>query len=73
MQYTPYSQRKYIEIKELIGLVFAEVTGEKGGDAITFKTTEGRTFIMCHYQDCCESVSIEDITGDVRTWLANPS
>lgn len=33
-------------------------------DAIYFETDDQR-FVMCHDQDCCESVSIEDICGDL--------
>lgn len=33
-------------------------------DEILFKCTSGECYKLYHEQDCCESVSIEDIEGD---------
>jgi hypothetical protein len=60
-------------MQNMIGLTIMEITGlEKGGDAVTFKTKEGRMFLMKHDQDCCESVAIEDIAGDIQNLLYVP-
>ncbi|MES2409018.1 MAG: hypothetical protein V4509_01815 [Patescibacteria group bacterium] len=37
-------------------------------DCIRFVTCDGKSFLMTHEQDCCESVFIEDICGDLQ-WL----
>ena len=36
-----------------------------GGDAIIFKTMD-KSYIMFHNQECCESVTIDDICGDLN-------
>lgn len=45
---------------------------EKTDDEILFKTTYGRTFKIYHSQDCCESVRVESVKGDVLKLLASP-
>jgi hypothetical protein len=51
----------------LVGKTLAKITGlEKGSDAVIFTTEDGERFRMYHWQDCCESVSIEDVAGDVE-------
>lgn len=41
-------------------------------DHITFTTVEGCVFIMHHEQACCESVSIEEIYGDLDDLIDSP-
>lgn len=40
--------------------------------SIYFETLEGKKYLMEHSQDCCESVSIEDIVGDLEDLLNSP-
>ena len=52
------------EIENLIGKTILAVEGmEKGSKGIIFRT-DGGTMEMYHQQDCCESVYLEDVTGD---------
>tara|TARA_Y100000034_G_scaffold92674_1_gene112032 strand:- start:1073 stop:1441 length:369 start_codon:yes stop_codon:yes gene_type:complete len=51
------------DFSDLIGSVILKVTNHD--DEILFETDCG-TWVMNHQQDCCESVSIEDITGDLQ-------
>lgn len=52
------------EIDHLIGSTISQITGCKtGSDKITIATDRG-TLTMHHYQDCCESVTVEDVVGD---------
>lgn len=39
---------------------------------ILFTTNEGEEYVMHHHQDCCESVGIEDITGDLTDLIGSP-
>lgn len=70
MNWIPYDQRKYISMSDLVGLTFASV--ENHGCSIEFKTTDGRRFLMHHEQDCCESVCVDDITGDLQDLVGSP-
>lgn len=40
-------------------------------EKIRFKT-DTETFVMVHEQDCCESVYVEDICGDVNDLIGSP-
>lgn len=42
------------------------------GDEIIFDTAEGNSYKMYHSQDCCESVSVEEIIGDLNDLLNSP-
>lgn len=41
-------------------------------DTLTFYTTEGYIYTYYHDQDCCETVAIEDICGELDNLLHNP-
>ena len=62
----------YKEFKELVGKTLVSVETNKEMDEITFITNEGEKFLMYHSQDCCESVSIEDINGDLEDLIGKP-
>lgn len=48
----------------LKGLTLTSVTQKS--DEIAFVAEDGRCFVMYHDQDCCESVSIDEIIGDLN-------
>ena len=62
----------YKEFKELAGKTLVSVETNKEMDEITFITNEGEKFLMYHSQNCCESVSIEDINGDLEDLIGTP-
>jgi hypothetical protein len=41
-------------------------------DTMDFYTVDGKHYRMFHYQDCCESVTIDDIVGDLDDLLGMP-
>ncbi len=53
------------QITELIGATCSSVTGGLFEQQVTFVTDKG-TFKMCHLQDCCEEVVLEDVNGDLQ-------
>lgn len=65
---------KYIQFADLLGKTF--ISAERGnyehGDALIFKTADGRTFVQYHTQDCCESVWLEDVNGDLSDLVGTP-
>ena len=57
----------------LLGLTITEITGmAKDSGEITFDTSDGRQFVLYHEQDCCESVYVADVTGDVADLIGEP-
>ena len=58
------------DIKELIGKTLTEI--QRGEDTLRFICSDGDEFLMHHSQDCCESVIIEDIVGDLEDLIGAP-
>lgn len=57
----------------LKGKIVTKITGlEKDNDEVLFYCLDGSIYKMYHEQDCCESVSIEDVCGDVADLLNVP-
>jgi hypothetical protein len=57
-------------MKRMIGKVFTSVTGVAGGYEMIFSNGVD-TFRFYHEQNCCESVSIEDVTGDISDLIGS--
>lgn len=59
------------EFKDLLGKVLTGV--EKiDEDALIFTCDNGSKYKMYHCQDCCESVTIDDINGDLDDLIGTP-
>jgi hypothetical protein len=57
------------KIESMVGQVFTSVTQD--GSEMVFENATER-FVFFHSQDCCESVSIEDICGDLQDLVGEP-
>lgn len=58
---------------ELLGKTLTKIDGcENGSGDIYFETTDGKKYTMFHFQDCCESVSVDDVCGDVSDLIGEP-
>jgi hypothetical protein len=62
---------RYKEIGELIGKTLVSVENANN-EAIVFTTDTGEKYKLYHEQDCCENVTIEDITGDLEDLVGSP-
>lgn len=60
------------EFSDLVGVTLTSVVGRVGGDSIIMTATDGRVFTLHHEQDCCESVRVEDIAGDLEDLVCVP-
>jgi hypothetical protein len=61
------------DVNELLGKTLTEVIVDQmnGDDEIIFRTKDV-SYKMYHSQDCCESVGIDDINGDIEDLIGNP-
>lgn len=60
-----------VEVSSLLGQVIREVR-YNGSDEIRFIMDNGDEYLMHHEQDCCESVTVEDIVGDLHDLEGSP-
>ena len=67
MGYTDWQSEAKIE--EMVGKVFTSVRNENT-ELVFQNATE--SFVFFHQQDCCESVSIEDVCGDLQDLVGEP-
>jgi hypothetical protein len=65
------ADKEFVGIAALSGLTFSKVEQFSDGQ-IEFETGDGRVFVMLHFQDCCESVGIESIVGDLSDLVGEP-
>lgn len=67
-----YSETRRAEFSELKGLILSEIVRYSDDtDILDFYTACGRKFRMQHEQDCCESVYIESITGELNDLIGS--
>jgi len=57
-----YDWKASANIADMVGKVFTSVT--ETGDTMVFENATDR-YVFFHAQDCCESVNINDIVGDL--------
>lgn len=57
-------------IENLLGLTLSNVVNND--NEIIFYAESGEVFKMYHEQDCCESVYVEDICGDLDDLVGTP-
>lgn len=62
----------HVEIKDLLGKVLERIDINNNKDVIDFYCTSGEHYRMLHIQDCCESVTVEDICGEFNDLIGCP-
>lgn len=62
------AERKAFE--ELVGKILKTV--ENTGDEIIFTLTNDEQYKLYHEQDCCESVYVEDVVGELSDLVGSP-
>lgn len=66
----PYNSPSF-EMKDMIGKTFSAVKNKKN-EQLYFIMENGDRFVFHHEQDCCESVQIEDVVGDLDDLVGSP-
>lgn len=64
------SYNDHCNVDVLLGKTLTSI--KEQGDELWFTTTDGDVYKMYHAQDCCESVYIESITGDLEDLVGEP-
>lgn len=59
------------QFPDLLGKTLARVA-QIGDDRIEFEVEGGKTYALYHSQDCCESVVVESIVGDLQDLVGTP-
>lgn len=54
-------------LAQLVGKTVTKI--QQDNEHVIFHTQEGPVYAMYHRQDCCESVTLEDIDGDLEDLL----
>jgi hypothetical protein len=62
---------EYLDISELKGKTLTEAKNNDN-EEIVFVTDRGETYKLYHDQDCCESVTVKDIVGDLNDLIGSP-
>jgi hypothetical protein len=58
-------------VNELVGKTCVSIENH-GNERLIFVTDNGEEYVMQHIQDCCESVRIEDIVGELKDLVGTP-
>lgn len=59
------------EVSDLLGKTLVKIDNADGSE-LRFTLDTGEQYRMYHEQDCCESVSIEDIIGELDDLIGAP-
>lgn len=62
---------RYAEIRDMVGKTFTRVYGGVGDGEMVFENDTER-YVFTHDQDCCESVDINDVVGDLEDLVGEP-
>lgn len=61
------------DVSELVGKTVKAISGgDIGSERMTLELESGESYAMFHTQDCCESVDIHDIVGDLDNLVGSP-
>jgi hypothetical protein len=68
-----YSYSSIVPFDSLLGKTITSISkvGQYDNE-LRLETSDGCKYVMAHNQDCCESVSIEEIVGDLDDLVGEP-
>lgn len=64
-------EEECVTVEELIDKTLLRIE-QIGNDVIEFTCDDGTVYRMRHDQECCESVYVEDIIGDLTDLIGSP-
>jgi hypothetical protein len=57
---------------DLVGKTLTSIVVAENKERVDIKTADGRHFSMQHFQDCCESVELAEVVGDISDLIDSP-
>lgn len=63
---------QFSQLTNLIGRILQKIEVNDDRDRLTMITVEGTKIIFFHEEECCESVAINDIVGDLNDLIGAP-
>ncbi len=62
------------EFSELVGKTLIKIEGidEQYADDLRFVCSDGSVYRMYHSRDCCESLQVEEVIGDIADLIGTP-
>ncbi len=63
---------RQIELKEIIGKTITKITGKVGDNELRFDMSDGKAYLLHQHPDCCATVDVEDICGDLDDLIGSP-
>ena len=60
------------DFSELKGKIFSDIKGlSEGSEIVGFYIGDKLVYVLAHFQECCESVYIEDVCGEVKDLIGS--
>lgn len=63
--------QSYPDISVLVGKTLESVEQHENSEVV-FRATDGTSYRLFHMQDCCESVTIDDVCGEWSSLVGSP-
>lgn len=61
-----------VDVGNLVGKTLISASGAPRDNEMVFLTNENEQFVFYHDQDCCETVAICDVVGDLNDLVGSP-
>lgn len=61
---------KQVRFESLLGKTLVSVVNSE--EEVKFVTDDGDIYVQYHDQDCCETVSVDDVIGDLEDLIGSP-
>lgn len=60
------------QFSDLLGKTVMVIDGKQGDETMVFRCSDGSSYQMHYYDDCCASCGIEDIAGELEDLIGSP-
>ena len=61
-----------VKFSDLQGKALKSIKVSDDKERVEIECDDGKKFVMQHHQDCCESVAVEDVIGDLADLIGTP-